>query len=226
MDLAEFRVKFKEIREHGFYQSIRRGPTGVGHTLEHYLGLTENNIAVPDLGEVELKAHRDNSASLITLFTFNRKAWIMNPLLAIRAYGTLDRNGRLGLYFNMSTQPSSTGLFLTITDETITIQHTSGEVIASWLTTDLSDQFHRKMPSLLLVSARTELRGDVEYFNYYRARLLTGTSPTLIADQIRRGHIIINLRLFDKVTRARNHGTGFRAYERSLDQIFTMVETL
>ena len=53
MDLNEFKIKFKEIREHGFYKSRRKGPTGVGHTLEQCLGLTENNIAVPDLGDVD-----------------------------------------------------------------------------------------------------------------------------------------------------------------------------
>ena len=226
MDLNEFKIKFKEIREHGFYKSLRSGPTGVGHTLEQYLGLTENNIAVPDLGAVELKAHRDNVTSLITLFTFNRKAWVMQPLSAIRAYGTPDQNGRLGLYFTMSQQPNSAGLFLTVTDEVVSVQHTSGKTLVRWFTRDLSAQFHAKMPALILVTARTEIRGDTEYFNYYRARLLTGTSPTLIADQIRRGNILIDLRLHDAITHARNHGTGFRASEGSLDELFSKVETL
>jgi len=205
---------------------MRKGPTGVGHTLEQILGLTENNIAVPDFGNVELKAHRDNSTSLITLFTFNKKAWVMQPLSAIRAYGTPDQNGRLGLYFTMSPLPNSSGLFLSVTDEVVSVQHTSGRTIARWFTKDLSAQFQTKMPALVLVTARTEIRGNVEYFSYYRARLLTGTSPTLIADQIRRGNILVDLRLHDAVTHARNHGTGFRARESSLDQLFTMVETL
>jgi hypothetical protein len=205
---------------------MRRGPTGVGHTLEQCLGLTENNVAVPDLGDVELKAHRDNVASLITLFTFNRKAWVMKPLSAIRTYGTLDENSRLGLYFTMSQTPNSSGLFLTVTDELVSVQHISGKTLVRWLTNDLSSQFHAKMPALLLVSARTEIRGDTEYFSYYRARLLTGTSPTLIADQIRRSNMLIDLRLHDAVTHARNHGTGFRAKEGSLDQLFNKVETL
>lgn len=226
MDLNEFKIRFKEIREHGFYKSMRNGPTGVGHTLEQILGLTENNIAVPDLGGVELKAHRDNATSLITLFTFNRKAWVIQPLLAVRAYGTQDQNGRLGLYFTMSQQPNSAGLFLSVTDEEVSVQHISGKTLVRWFTKDLSAQFQEKMPDLVLVTARTEMRGDTEYFNYYRARLLTGTSPTLIADQIRRGNMLIDLRLHDAITHARNHGTGFRASEASLDELFSKVETL
>lgn len=226
MDIDEFKVKFKEIRESGYYKSRRAGPTGVGHTLEQCLGLVENNIAVPDLGNVELKAHRDNCNSLITLFTFNRRAWIMKPLEAIKTYGTPDANGRLGLYFTMSQQPNSAGLFLTVTDELVSVQHISGKILVCWLTKDLSTQFRAKMPALVLVTARTELRGDTEYFSYYKARLLTGTSPELIADQIRRGNILVDLRLHDAITRARNHGTGFRASESSLDELFTRVETL
>jgi len=226
MDIDEFKIRFTELREKGYVKSMRSGPTGVGHTLEYCLGLKENNVCVPDLGDVELKAHRDNVTSLITLFTFNRKAWIMEPLSAIRAYGTPDANGRIGLYFTMGQLPNSSGLFLTVTDDVVAVQHTSGKTIVRWFTKDLSEQFQVKMPSLLLVTARTELRGVIEYFHYYRARLLTGTAPTLIADQIRRGNILIDLRLHDAGTHARNHGTGFRAKEGSLDQIFTKVETL
>jgi len=226
LDIAEFKTRFKEVRKSGFVRSMRNGPTGVGHTLEHHLGLTENNIAVPDLGGVELKAHRDSVNSLITLFTFNRRAWIMKPLEAVRTYGTPDQNGRLGLYFTMGQQPNSAGLFLVVTDEIVSVQHISGQTLVRWFTKDLSTQFYAKMPALVLVTARTEMRGDIEFFNYYRARLLTGTSPTLIADQIRRGHILVDLRLHDAVTHARNHGTGFRASESSLDELFTKVETL
>ena len=92
MTLTQFKEKFAQIRSRGFIRSARSGPTGIGHTLEQALGLRENNLAIPDLGEVELKAHRENAFSLITLFTFNRKAWVMKPLEAVRKYGTLDHD--------------------------------------------------------------------------------------------------------------------------------------
>ena len=34
MTIQEFSKKFKVIKEKGFIQSTRKGPTGVGHTLE------------------------------------------------------------------------------------------------------------------------------------------------------------------------------------------------
>ena len=117
MTLIEFKQRFAQVREQGFIRSARSGPTGIGHTLEQLLQLTENNLPVPDLGEVELKAHRQGGSNLITLFTFNRKAWVMNPLAAVRKYGTLDANGRKGLYFTMSPTPNSSNLFLHVTDD-------------------------------------------------------------------------------------------------------------
>ena len=93
MTIEEFKIKFKEIKEKGFIRSTRCGPTGIGHTLETYLGLKENNNTTPDIEGAELKAHRSGGNNLITLFTFNRKAWKISPLEAVKKYGSLDKNG-------------------------------------------------------------------------------------------------------------------------------------
>ena len=226
MKLAEFKSKFAKVRSKGFIRSARRGPTGIGHTFEKAIGLKENNLAVPDLGEVELKTHRENASNLITLFTFNRNAWVMNPLAAVHKYGTRDVNRRKGLYFTMSTTPNSSGLLLQINDKTASVQHVSGEVVARWDIADVAAQFRKKIPALILVTAEVEEHGGIEYFYFYRARLLTGTSPKLIADQLRYGNMLIDLRLHDKGTMARNHGTAFRVPESRLDKVFKKIEEI
>jgi len=226
MTLNEFKEEFAKIRARGFVPTARRGPTGVGYTLEKLLGLRENNIALPDLGAAELKAHRENTSRLITLFTFNRKAWVMNPLEAIRKYGTLDANGRMGLYFTLSRTPNSSGLFLEIKEHAVYVQHTSGEVLARWDLESLAEQFRKKVPALILVTAHVEERAGTEYFHYYRAQLLSGHSERVLEDQLRYGNLVIDLRLHDKGTHARNHGTGFRAPEPKLDRLFERTEDL
>lgn len=226
MSVSEFSSAFEQIKALGWIQSKRRGPTGIGQTLEELLGLPENNIASPDLGEIELKAHRINSSSMITLFTFNRKAWKMKPLEAIKKYGTPDENGRVGLYFTMSRTPNSTGLFLHIEDESISVRHISGQIIAEWLLQTLAERFTQKLPALILVSAFSEMRGNVEWFKFDRAQILTGTSVDIIRSQILAGNILVDLRLHDKITYARNHGTGFRVHEDKLPLLFKTVEDL
>jgi len=165
LTVERFRTKFAKVKEKGWVKSQRRGPTGIGQTLENLLGIEENNIALPDLGTIELKAHRIGSSSMITLFTFNRKAWKMKPLSAIKKYGTKDKDERLGMYFTMSRTPNSVGLFLNVDQTTISVRHVSGELIAEWQLETLAERFMQKTPGLVLVSAFSEMRGDSEWLN-------------------------------------------------------------
>lgn len=226
LTIERFRTRFVQVKEKGWVKSKRKGPTGIGHTLERLLGVKENNIALPDLGTVELKAHRIGSSSMITLFTFNRKAWRINPHTAIKKYGTRDDNGRLGMYFTMARTPNSVGLFLNIDETNISVRHVSGEVVAEWQLETLAERFMQKTPGLVLVSAFSEMRGDSEWFKYDRAQLLTETSSDIIHNQLVSGNILVDLRLHDKGTSARNHGTGFRAKEDKLTLLFKNVVEL
>ena len=226
MTLDEFRLAFARVKNLGYVRATRSGPTGVGHTFETLVGLEEDNIALPDLGEVEVKSRRVNSTSMVTLFTFNRKAWQMKPLDAVRKYGTLDKQGRQGLYFTMARTPTSPGLLLHVEDEFISVRHISGEVVAVWSLEALAQQFYKKMPALVLVSALSEVRDGVEWFNFTRAQLLTGTSPDILREQLLAGNVLVDLRLHDKITRARNHGTGFRAKESQLTALFQNIMEL
>lgn len=226
MTLEEFQRKFSEIRELGFVETKRRGPTGIGHTLEQLLGLTENNIALPDFGDIELKAHRSSSPSLITLFTFNRKAWIMNPEAAVRKYGTPDSTGRLGLYFTMSLTPNAAGVFLRIEEGELQVRHIDGTLIAKWGLMNITERFMRKIPALIFVTASSEERNGSEYFWYSRAQLLEGSSPAILREQFAVHGVVLDLRLHDHQTRARNHGTGFRVYENNLPRLFAQVRDL
>jgi hypothetical protein len=226
MELEEFIGRFTDLKSKGYVKSLRSGPTGVGKTLETYLSIQENNLYLPDLGRIELKAHRDDSTNLITLFTFNRWAWIMDPLEAVKKYGTTDENGRLGLYFTMSFKPNSAGLFLHTDNQSVSVRHFDGNTLVKWNFNDLEEQFKRKIPALILAYAKTEYRGDQEWFHFYTAKLLTDTSASIIREQINNEVILIDLRLHDAISHARNHGTGFRVKEKRLPELFRRIETI
>lgn len=62
-------AKLKEIKKLGWIKTTRPGNDGaVGNTLEDLLGITENNLPIPNAAEWELKAQRKGTASLTTLF--------------------------------------------------------------------------------------------------------------------------------------------------------------
>ncbi|MDR2644581.1 MAG: MvaI/BcnI family restriction endonuclease [Endomicrobium sp.] len=226
MRIAEFKGKFKKIKDMGFVRTKRSGATGIGYTLESLLGILENNSTTPDIEGAELKAHRTNVNGLITLFTFNNKVWKMPPLDAVKKYGSIDKDGRKGLYYTMALKPNSAGLFLDVGKTEISVRHISGDIVAVWRLQTLADRFIQKIPALLFVSTFTEERDGVEYFHYYRAQLMQGTSPELLLDQFRAENILVDLRLHDKGTMARNHGTGFRTYEDKLPLLFNNIKDL
>lgn len=225
--LSEAIERLSEIKQLGYVRTQRRGPTGIGKTLEELLGLKENNISSPDLGQIELKAQRENHSGLTTLFTFNRKAWKMRPLDAIRKYGTRDKNGRLGLYYTMNRVPNSAGLFLLVEHEAVSVRSVDGNVIALWELKEIEQRFKAKVRTVLLVKARVELRGGVEHFHFVRARLLSGgATQSILRELFMSGHLVLDLRLHDKGTSARNHGTGFRVNMRDIENLYSSIKEI
>jgi hypothetical protein len=60
---------FNKVRSLGWIQSQRPGNDGgIGNTLEDLFGVPENNLKVADLGIFELKGHKNEGSSLVTLF--------------------------------------------------------------------------------------------------------------------------------------------------------------
>lgn len=224
IDLSVVQMKLSEIKRQGYIRTKRKGPTGIGYTLESLLDIEENNISSPDFGDVELKSHRHEQSSLLSLFTFNRKVWVLPPLEAIRIYGSPDANGRMGLYYTMGLRVNSAGLFLYVGEDSIAVRSIDGTEIAKWRLADLAQRFSEKVANVLLVSAAVEMRNNVEYFWYDRARLLTGgTSVSILRNQFASENLLLDLRLHDAGTRARNHGTGFRVSLSNLHNVYSHI---
>lgn len=62
-------TELKNISARGWIENGRHGNQGgIGNTLEDLLGITENNLPIPNAAEWELKSQRLNTTSLTTLF--------------------------------------------------------------------------------------------------------------------------------------------------------------
>lgn len=49
-------------------------------------------------------------------------------------------------------------------------------------------------------------------------------SKSILKNQFENEKLLVDLRLHDKGTMARNHGTGFRVYEKHLVDLYTTVK--
>jgi len=117
MRLNDLIKRLKNLQAKEFIQTLRNGPTGIGHLAESELGLDETNIAIPDIGgRVEVKATRRNVNSLITLFTFNKAVWKVKQKDIINKYGYKDEQDRQALYNIVNKKTPNTQGFYLISD--------------------------------------------------------------------------------------------------------------
>jgi len=227
MTLKEIQNKLAILKEKGFVPSKRKGPTGIGHTLEQELNLTETNLAIPDIGgRVELKATRKNSNSMVTLFTFNRAVWQIHQKEIIENYGYLDEQNRQSLYstvFHGQPNPQNLRIEIDKSQNKVHLYHNSGALLATWSVFTIVGKFISKLERLLVVLADNQIN-DVsgkEEFLFNEAYLLENPSPDNFLDAFENSQIAIDLRMHLKSTNTvRNHGTGFRIKEDNILNLY------
>ena len=233
MQLLKLRKLLQEVSDLGFVPSERKGPTGIGRTLESLLDVSENNLPIPDIGgRTEIKATRSTANNLITLFTFNKMAWRKPQPTVILGWGNPDEvKNRHSLYCTVSAaSPNRQGLQVMVTDnsETISvIDAATQEVIASWDLFHIVGKFMVKFERLLLVHADTRKSEKGEEFHFNQASLLTEPSAKTFRDSFLLGKAVIDIRMHLKPSGVpRNHGTGFRVHEHDLPYLFGRVDNL
>ena len=85
-----FKRDFNLIKSKGWIESHRAHDTGIGKTFEDLIGIVENNNYLADYHDIlELKASRNLSQSLVTLFTKAPKPRGVNKIIRER-FGQLD----------------------------------------------------------------------------------------------------------------------------------------
>lgn len=231
MTKSDLIKKLREIRDKGYVPSTRSGDTGIGHTLETLLGISENNIAIPDIGaRIEIKATRRNSNNLITLFTFNKGVWKFPLKQIIEKYGYIDAQGRLALKNTLFYgKTSSINLLLSLkeAENIIDIVDSEGNIIGSYDLYNIVGKYMTKLGRVLFCIADTKLEDRREYFHFNEFYLLSETSARKFIEAFKNGYIGIDLRMHIKPNGSvRNRGTGFRIKEIHLKELYEKIEKL
>jgi len=227
MNLKEIQTDLEKLKEKGFVLTRRKGPTGIGHTLEQELGLSETNLAIPDIGgRVELKATRKNSNSMVTLFTFNRAVWQLKQKEIIEKYGYIDDQKRFSLYstvFHGQINPQNLNIEINRKQNKVHLYHNSGVLLGTWSVFTIVGKFISKLERLLLVLADTKIdeESGKESFHFTDAYLLDNPLPDNFFDAFVNSQIAIDIRMHLKDTGSvRNHGTGFRIKEKNISNLY------
>ncbi len=232
--LDDFISEYRKIQSMGWIRTHRSGNTGIGKTLEDLLGIEENNYQGPDFGEYELKAGRNNSNSMLTLFTKSPLPKGANTALRL-AYGYASSaydNDEKVLHATLNAlnfvRIASTGHALKVdyvvedAGDKIIIESETGYAGAYWLVDELRDNFMSKYPyKLVYVKADSRGSGSNEEFRFQEAYVCDGFSYDGLLELLQEGRIYVDLRIGQYPDgRTHDHGTGFRIKESDQDYLF------
>lgn len=226
MDLKTLQKKLEEIEKMGFVETHRIGNTGIGKTLEDLLRIKENNIPLPDIGEVaELKSCRKSAQSMMTLFTLEplpKGGDRDRTLLDGFGYSKRDNNRAKELHSTLSSKRyNNQGLRLRVERDKIRVIGKGRRLNIYWDIVSLEKKFNEKLPALVYVLAETKIVADKEHFHFNEGYFLDGFDFEAFKKRVKNDDIVADLRMYYRSDGSvRNHGTGFRVKMKKLDDCF------
>jgi hypothetical protein len=227
MTLAVLKKKLKEIKGLGFVKSHRVGDTGIGKTLEDLLEIKENNIPLPDIGEVaELKAYRKSALSMLTLFTLEPlpKGGDRDRMLLDNFGYSRRQNGRpKELHSTLSNKRfNNQGLKLKVEKDKVRVVGRGKKLNIFWPMEDLEKKFEAKLPALVYVLAEAKIKNSNEFFHFNEAYFLEGFDFEHFKKMVKKDAIVADFRMYYRPNGSvRNHGTGFRV---KINQLYNCFE--
>lgn len=211
--LPKIKKALKTISDKGWIKSNRSHNTGIGKTLEDYLGITENNIALPDFGVMELKSQRIGTSSMMTLFT-KKPEGITNAEI-LKRFGYQDKEFPKHKILHQTItdgKKNRLGFHLKIDEKQGKLLILKNRAVLGYYELDfLRQKATEKIGNgLILVFAESKKEKGQEYFHYTEAWLLKDIDPkqflALSKYDIRLGVY----RSGKNVGKPHDHGSAFR----------------
>ena len=230
--VQDIKKRLLEIKSQGYVQTHRAHDTGIGKTLEDLLGIKENNIALPDIGEIELKSKRLESGSMLTIATKAPKPRGTNRKL-YNNYRRVDEDGDYCLHTtSYGSKCNNLSFRLILTGDKIILDNVK-KVEAYWPLSVFDDVLKFKSNRILLVLAKTkgERAKANEQFHYTEAYLLTGLDMDRFKVAIATDRLKVDTRIGvyksgKRVGKYHDHGTGFRINKKDYLYLFDTYEQL
>lgn len=227
--LTQIQKSLQELSKKGWIKSNRKHNTGIGKTLEDYLGITENNIALPDFGVMELKSQRINTISMMTLFTKSPEGITNSEIRKRFGYPDPEFPKIKILHQTISNGKINSMGFQAIIDEKQEklLILKKGNLLGYYGIEFLKKKAIEKIGNgLILVRAETKKIKGNEYFHYKDAYLLKEIDPTKF---IAHSKYDIRLGVYHSGKNAgkpHDHGSAFRLTEKSLPLLFKIQKKI
>lgn len=174
MVAEELLGRFRSVKGKWFESEVA-ADTGIGRTIESFLGISMNSDKTPDYKGIELKSHRDKRRSKKNVLFTQTPDWDISALKSgrqiVEKYGYYTENGKK-TYQNtvQCTPPNSQFLFLNV-DQTsdkleLQAQKKRLEDVAVWRLIKLHQRLLTKHHETFWIEVENEKYDGREYFRY------------------------------------------------------------
>lgn len=239
---------FRKVKAAGWIKSHRHNDTGIGKTFEDSAGVAENNRKSPDLFGYEIKSHRKDSKSRVSLFTKSpshprrgantylkeRYGELYTGSSTLKKIHTSIFANRPNIYaerysFQLINDRNERRIYITVfsaDDGTIldrTVYYTYDDIERALAT---------KLHNLLYVKASSKIDDNgEEWFNYTSADIYTSPSLESFLEMLDKGEIMCDIRIGaflsgSKAGKPHDHGNCFRINESALIRLYSRVESI
>lgn len=226
----ELKKLFNKIKNMGWIESHRKGNTGIGKTLEDLLDKKEDNFALPDFKDIEIKSQRNATNSMITLFTKSPDYPIAVNTFLRETFGNISNkyNNKKILHTTINAKNFNTHIsgnnFKILIDrdlKRLVLQvenNITKEIIyenAYWSFDNIQYALEHKLKYIAIVNADEKNKDSKNYFKFTKIIFIHGITLDKFLEALENGDIFVDIRIGvynsgKAKGKTHDHGTGFR----------------
>ena len=231
-DLLSLKNEFTRIKNMGYVESTRNGPTGIGKTFEDLIGKEEDRECLPDYKGIEIKTKLSYTKAFINLFNYSPKGKTTCEIKRlVTKYGYYGQRLNTILRTTMPTLVRNRYLFKLVIDyqnKRIYLEIYNKyldflEKEAYWTFQDIENKLYTKLQYLALVKAFIKRSKKVNYYKYYSISFFKLKTFNDFLKLIEDGTIAIFIRISTFENQIKDYGTSFSIKEENLYKLFDKI---
>lgn len=235
-------VKFLNVKEKGWIESLRKGTTGIGYTFETLIGKKEETFPIADFQGIEIKVKRRYSKGNITLFNAAPDNEVYATKRIYKQYSIQNKNfnyyntfminvkttemKKYGKHlFNLSVDYNNKIIRLNIYD----LNKNLIENKISWSFELIKEKINLKIKNLAIIKADIKKENEKTYYKYYHISFYEIKGINEFIKLIEEGIISITFKISvdlsqKKFGEMKNHGIGFDINEKEINKLYNIKD--
>ena len=243
-EICELKNKFYKIKQLKWVESIRKDYGGIGLTFENLIGISPNELEIPDYGKIEIKTKTSNSEPFITLFNCTPTGPHYHEVERLKdLYGYPDEllpkcnilntdvycnklvKTKSNFYVKLNIDKVKERLVLIIYDSNQKII----EEKTFWDFDILKEKIYRKLQYLAVVKAKKKMLNGKNFFYYYEMKIYSFKSFEDFLNLLSTGLIRVCFKIGvfhsgDKIGKIHDRGTAFCIKEEHLKYLYNVLD--